>query len=364
MKKTLLATLITMTSFSAFAGTSASALEASHQPFSSIEPINSSSWDINPVNYGMTPEQFLEAESLHFMTNMAKREGINGIFHFTTLAKAEDRWVVSPNNDVVYTMIVVDASEGFTLTMPNTGDRYITAQIVSQEHMSTQLMGGGVYEFDGSEFNGSHVAIGIRVGTDGTNADVQYVVDNIQPKMTLEAASNNPVPDYDVDTLLKVRTALMQGYNALPDTFGQMTDNVAKVQDWEKFTYSTAGAWGLSEDQYAMYAPYNPGVNQETCYTATYSQPDVKDFWSITLYNNEKYLMANESNVINSGNVKLNSDNTFTVHFGTKEACSDIDGIKNFALVTEDNWGFLMRAYGADVQAFKQYNMPEIEPAS
>ena len=60
MKKTLLATLITMTSFSAFAGTSASALEASHQPFSSIEPINSSSWYINPVDYGMTPEQFLE----------------------------------------------------------------------------------------------------------------------------------------------------------------------------------------------------------------------------------------------------------------------------------------------------------------
>ncbi|MEO9497071.1 hypothetical protein [Vibrio splendidus] len=43
-----------------------------------------------------------------------------------------------------------------------------------------------------------------------------------------------------------------------------------------------------------------------------------------------------------------------------------INGIFHFTTLAkaEDRWGFLMRAYGADVQAFKQYNMPEIEPAS
>lgn len=352
MKKTLIATLITGLSSFAIA-----------QPFDAIEPINSSNWDINPQDYSMTAEQFIESESLHFMKNMAQREGINGIFHFTTLAKAEDRWVVSPNNDVVYSMVVVDVSEGFTLTMPDTGDRYITAQIVSQEHMSTQLMGGGTYTFDGTEFEGSHVATGIRVGTDGSDKDVQFIVDNIQPEMKVEASASNPVPEYDVETLLKVRGALMAGYNSLPDTFGQMTDDASKVKNWEKFTYSTAGAWGLSEDQYAMYAPYNPGVEKDTCYVATYTQPEVEHFWSITLYNNEKYMMANEHNVINSGNVVLNDDQTFTIHYGTKEACADVKGMKNFALATEDNWGFLMRAYGADVQAFMQYDMPAVTVA-
>lgn len=349
MRNIIITSLVALTSSAAVAA-----------PFDTIEPIDSSKWDINPANYGMTAEQFLEAESLHFMANMVKREGINGIFHFTTLAKAEDRWVVSPNNDVVYSMAVVDASQGFTVSMPDTGDRYITAQIVSQEHMSTQLLGGGEYTFDGSEFNGSHVAIGFRIGTDGSDEDVKYIVENIQTKMTIQSKSDKSVPSYDVETLLTVRSELMKGYNALPDTFGQMTDDVRKVQDWQKFTYSTAGAWGLSADEYAMYAPYNPSVSKDVCHVATYSQPQVEHFWSITLYNNEKYLMSNDHNVINTGNVDLNSDGTFTVHFGSKEACSGIKDIKNFALVTEDNWGFLMRAYGANVEQFMNYQMPKV----
>ncbi|GEA51485.1 hypothetical protein VIN01S_22890 [Vibrio inusitatus NBRC 102082] len=352
MRKTIISTLVALTSSAAIA-----------IPFDSIEPIDSSNWDVNPANFGMTAEQFLEAESLHFMANMVKREGINGIFHFTTLAKAEDRWVVSPNNDVVYSMAVVDASEGFTLSMPDTGDRYITAQIVSQEHMSTQLLGGGEYTFDGSEFKGSHVAIGFRVGTDGSAEDVEHIVKSIQPKMSIKSNSAKPVPSYDVETLLVVRGELMKGYNVLPDTFGQMTDDVRNVQDWQKFTYSTAGAWGLSADEYAMYAPYNPGVSKDVCHVATYPQPEVEHFWSITLYNNEKYLMSNEYNVINTGNVNLNQDGTFTVHFGSKEACAGVKDIKNFALITEDNWGFLMRAYGANVEQFKSYQMPKVAAA-
>ncbi|RJG48394.1 DUF1254 domain-containing protein [Motilimonas pumila] len=150
MNKTLIATLL--------AGCSGLAIA---QPFDAINPIDSSNWDINPQDYGMTAEQFIESESLHFMKNMAQREGINGIFHFTTLAKAEDRWVVSPYNGVVYSMVVVDVSEGFTLTLPNTGECYITTQIVSQEHISSQLMGGGTYTYDGSECKGTHVVIGI-----------------------------------------------------------------------------------------------------------------------------------------------------------------------------------------------------------
>jgi hypothetical protein len=45
---------------------------------------------------------------------LAPRKGINKFFHFTSLAKADDKWVVSPNNDVIYSMTIVDASKGFT----------------------------------------------------------------------------------------------------------------------------------------------------------------------------------------------------------------------------------------------------------
>lgn len=360
MKKTLLAGFITaLTCNAAIAMSNSTPYD--NTPFSSIDPIDSSSWTIDPVKLGMTAEQFLESESLHFMTGMAARNGMNEFYHFTTLAKAEDKWVVSPNNDVIYSMITVDVSKGFTLELPEAGDRYITAQIVSQEHISTQLVGGGTYTFTGDEFKGSHVAIGIRVGTDATKADIDYIVEQLHPKMKLTAASSEPVPAYDKEKLLTVRTALMEEYNKLPDTFGLMTDDVKKVTDWERFTYATAGAWGLSENQFAMYAPYSlTDAKADECYVATYKQPKVEGFWSITAYNFDKYLMANEHNVVNSGNVTLNDDATFTVHFG---ACDDVEDIKNYLITTEDNWGFLMRAYGADVEAFRNYDMPEIVKA-
>jgi len=259
-------------------------------------------------------------------------------------------------------MVIVDASEGFTLTLPETGERFITAQIVTEEHMSHQLVGGGVYTFSGDEFPGTHVAIGVRVGTDASPRDVEYIVEQLQPQMLVDAKSAGDVPDYHKETLLKVRAALMVEYNKLDNTFGLMTDDIRKVQDWERL-YATAGAWGLSEDKYAMYLPYNlPGAKKDVCYRATYKQPKVGQFWSITAYNNEKYLMSNEYNIVNTGNVNLNDDGTFTIHFCADKACAQKADIKNFILITEDNWGFLMRAYEPDVEAFMKYEIPEIKP--
>jgi hypothetical protein len=98
-------------------------------------------------------------------------------------------------------------SNGFTLTVPGTGDCFITAQIISEEHMSHQLVGGGVYKFTGKEFNGSHVAIGIRVGTDASAEDIKYIVEKLQPQMKVVANAKQPVSTYDNETVLKVRAA-------------------------------------------------------------------------------------------------------------------------------------------------------------
>ncbi len=334
-------------------------------PFDTLPEIQSSNWAADPRDYGISPEEFIRAESLHFMTGMAEREGINNFYHFQSLARAEDKWVVSPNNDVIYSMAIVDASEGFTLYMPDTGDRFITAQIVSEEHMSHQLVGGGIYTFEAGRFPGSHVAIGVRIGTDASEKDVQYILGTLHPQLRVDSTATAPVAEYDEATMMAVRDAMMVEYDKMSDTFGLMTDDIAKVKDWERFTYATAGAWGLAADQYAMYAPYAlPDAKTDTCYVATYEQPVVDQFWSITAYNSEKYLMANESNIVNTGNATLNHDGTFTVHFGSQEACADVEDVKNFILTTEDDWGFLMRAYEPDVAAFYQYKIPEIVPVS
>ena len=88
---------------------------------SSTNKIQQTSFDVNkadtwPVkfsDYGFTPLTYANAESYAFMQNFINRNGVNNIFHFKTLSKAEDHWVVSPNNDVLYSMVTVDCSDDF-----------------------------------------------------------------------------------------------------------------------------------------------------------------------------------------------------------------------------------------------------------
>ncbi len=122
----------------------------------------------------------------------------------------------------------------------------------------------------------------------------------------------------DLDQLAKVRAPLVAAYNKLPNSFGAMKKHTDEVEDWEYFTYVTAGAWGLSEDENAMYAIGAPeNAKGGKCYTATFPPVPVKTFYSITLYGPDNYLMSNEDNIVSSNRGVINNDDgSFTVAFG------------------------------------------------
>ena len=334
-------------------------LKMAAEPFSTVDTVDSSNWKYDPATKGMTAEQFIEAESVHFMNNInGLAGGLETFYHFTDLSKAENRWVVSPNNDTIYSMAVADISKGFSVTIPSDGDRYITVQIATQDHTATTFVGGGTYEFPAGSFNGTHVAIGIRVGTDGSAEDIKHIVENMQPQMKIEANSSNPLPSYDKEKLLEVRAHMMQGYNQLADTYGLATRDITTVTDWENFAYATAGAWGLNTDDVSMYAPSMPvNADQNKCYTITMEVPEVEQFWSMTVYNNEKYLMSNDYTRVNTYNANMNEDGSVTIHASNN--IEDGEKFDNFLYVNEDNWGTLIRAYGVvDTEGFTTYEFP------
>ena len=138
-----------------------------------------------------------------------------------------------------------------------------------------------------------------------------------------------------------------------------MQPRTALVEDWEFFTYVTAGAWGLSADANAMYTPYAlPGAEGDTCYIATYPPVPVEAFFSITVYGPEKYLMSNEHSIVSSNRgIVINDDGSFTVVFGGPE-CRE--KAPNYAYKPEDNWSLLLRAYRPDFEAFKTYEKPAL----
>ena len=101
-----------------------------------------------------------------------------------------------------------------------------------------------------------------------------------------------------------------------------------------------AGAWGLFPNEDAVYINYNGHLSADKCHTATYQVPENNAFWSITVYGPDGY-MKSVNNILNAANTKMNADGTFTVHFGSKEACGDVPN----RLDAPEGWNFLMRVY-------------------
>ncbi len=117
--------------------------------------------------------------------------------------------------------------------------------------------------------------------------------------MQIVANSAEPVPAYDKEQLLKTRAHVIQGYNELPNLNGAAVDKVENITDWEKFTYALSGGWGMNFDEISMYSPAVPvDADQNKCYTITFDTPEVNDFWSVTVYNSQNFLMADDYNVV------------------------------------------------------------------
>ena len=103
---------------------------------------------------------------------------------------------------------------------------------------------------------------------------------------------------------------------------------------------AAAAAWGLFPESDATYLNYSGGHDIKVGYMATYRVPENKAFWSITVYGNDGF-MKSENNIVNSSNVKLNPDGTFTVCFASRKLC----GAAPNRLDVTEGWNFLMRIY-------------------
>lgn len=331
---------------------------------STIPDIDSSGWAIDPRKYGMSPRDYIQAESRAFFHDFMSRAAINRFFHFTTLARAADHWVVSPNLDTIYSLVIVNARRGFSLLLPDVGDRFMATQIITEDHLTPFYgYGGGRHDFPEGSFATDFVGVGIRIGTNGEPDDVRQIVETLQPQYKIEgAASANDLTSVDKPLLEKVRAALLPGYSKLPNSFGVMQKNAADVRDWEVFTYMTAGAWGLSADENAMYAIAGPAdAKGGESYVASFPPIPARAFFSITAYGPGKYLMSDHDNVVGSEHgVKLEPDGSFKVAFGSERSRALAP---NFLATSEDGWSLVIRAYQPDVAAFKAYRVPQFERA-
>lgn len=335
-----------------------------------IADINSTGWAVDPWDFGMSAMEYQRKEADIFALNMIDRSGLNEFYHFQGLTTAADTWVVTPNVDTVYSIAVIDARDGFSIELPDVGARFISLHVQDQNHTFVAYSwDAGLHDFPAGSIETDYVIVGIRTGTDATPEDVDYINTVLQPAMVIK--SNSAVP-YETDTteadIAALREALLVEWAKLPNMYDTVQFDINDVSDWEKWTYTIAGSWGLSPESTAMYVAWAPeNTKADTCYTATFDKVPANAFASLTLYNADNYLMTDTHNVVSTGRESYieNDDGSFTIIFGGAE-CQTLaeERSVNYAQTPEDGWRGQVRAYRPDVETMKAYALPELREIS
>ncbi len=158
-------------------------------------------------------ENFVRAESDRmFASFVTEAGGVNVFKHRREPTAVEDQPVIRMNRDTLYSAAIVDISRGATLTIPDSGQRYVSVMVVNQDHYINQVFHQpGQYRLTLESFDTPWVAVAARVLVDPSDVDDVSTVNRLQDGFAVEAPSATAFdcPEYDTESLNDTRAALL-----------------------------------------------------------------------------------------------------------------------------------------------------------
>ncbi|WP_247957187.1 DUF1214 domain-containing protein [Microbacterium galbinum] len=287
-------------------------------------------------------DNFVRAENDRMFADLQRDAGgINTFSHNREPAAIDKQTVIRLNRDTLYSFAIVDISQGASFTLPDAGDRYLSAMVVNADHYVNRVFHSpGEHELSVEEFGSPYVALAIRILVDPTDPADVAAVGVLQDAIELRSASAVPfeMPDYDTASFDETRSALltlagrMTGFER---TFGR-ADEVDPV----RHLLGTAAGWGGLPTSEATYFGTNPRLPLGT-YELTVGDVPVDGFWSISVYNAEGFFEPNAADAytVNDITAEKNPDGSVTVHFGDWPT-----GTPN-VIPTPEGWNYLVRLY-------------------
>jgi hypothetical protein len=305
---------------------------------------------------------FVRAETDHmFRTNM-KMAGIKigTVVHLRTPTTPDNQPVIRMNQDTLYSATVLDLSRPVELTLPEVGGRYMSMHVVNQDHYMFVESKPGTYELTEEKVGTRFAYVTIRTFADILDPDDLDKAHAAQDAIELAGGGDGPfeAPDWNTDKLAVARKALSDlatlGFDA-SNAFGRK-EEVRPVD----YLVGAAAGWGGLPQSAAMYTIESVAKNDgQTPHAVTVKDVPVGAFWSVTVYNADGYLEANELGVNSYNNISAqpNADGSYTIHFG---GCGDR---RINCIPITPGWNYAIRMYEPGEEILDgSWTFPKIVP--
>lgn len=310
----------------------------------------------------VTVANFVRAETDHmFRVNMEMMGvQIGAMTHLRAPTTPETQPVIRMNQDTLYSATLLDLSSPVKVTLPEVGGRYMSMHVVSQDHYMFVEAQPGIYELTENSVGTRFAYVTIRTFVDINNPDDLAKAHAAQDAIELSGGGDGPfeAPDWNTADLGVARKALNDLAALGFDTtyaFGRKED----VRPVDRLVGAAAG-WGGLPRSAALYILDSVDENDgQTPHAVTVKDVPVDAFWSITVYNADGYLEANERGVnsCNNFSAKPNEDGSCTIHFG---GCDD--GRVN-CIPISPGWNYAIRMYEPGEEILDgSWTFPEIVP--
>ncbi|MDG1441876.1 MAG: DUF1214 domain-containing protein [Pseudomonadales bacterium] len=279
--------------------------------------------------------------SAQFAGMLRMSRGMNKFVHAPKPVALNKQSVERMNRDTIYSSAVVDISLGASLTIPESGDRYLSVIVMNEDYYTTAIYhDAGVYQLSVDEHDTPFVAIVARILADPTDPDDMKVANALQQGLLIDAAGEGVFtrPNYDAESFARTHGLLKQLGAGLADA-SYWNGKKEEVKE-TRHMIGAAFGWGGLPTYEVVYESVSAPRPLGT-YQLNVKDVPVDGFWSISVYNKAGYFEENafDSYSINNLTAAPNDDGSYTIHFGD---CAN--NLRNCLQIME-GWNYVVRLY-------------------
>lgn len=283
----------------------------------------------------VTQENFIVAETdRYFLENLAKHP-VKTIRHARKPSGPENQFVITENQDVLYSHSVVDMSGGATITNP-AWNYFSVIQIIDEDQYTIDVLyPGQARRLTQADLTmGSHVFLNMRIGIPSLDDAGLAAAHSHQYGLKIEAASSNPYRSkgFDKSSLDATRAALIARAGEVKNVFKAFgmpneTEPVARL-------IAAAAGWGglpVKDAAYISTIRPDKAASDGACASMSLRRPPLQfakgGFFSITTYGPDSWIKT-KNFALSNRQAEANADGSVTFRYNCPGEPNNIDTVK------------------------------------